>query len=375
MPAGSSKMDKMDNEILTTTEAAKILGISVRTTQLLIEGGSIPSWKTPGGHRRVYRRNVLAVIDAGLTAPGTTSALVVLIARPERLADYEAELRRVATCRFESFTDAHAALVAIGSRAPAVAVIEAEQPGAARAALLESLRFNPALAAIRILVVGSSDAIRAETGGDQGPIRPVNGLFALVPAVEAALHSDAAPAVPFDTPPPFPIADNEGLRLRALDRAGLVDTAPEDAFDRLTWLAARILNTPVSLFTVLTADRQWFKSRQGLDMTETPRSWAICNHTILQNGIFVAEDLAADERFAANPAVAEEPRFRFYAGYPVVDPDGFALGSLCVLDTRPRALDETQKQMLAKLAAVASDAIKLRTSEIQLRRARDPERR
>ncbi|MDQ2080169.1 excisionase family DNA-binding protein [Xanthobacteraceae bacterium Astr-EGSB] len=369
----------MDKEILTTTEAARILGVSVRTAQLLIEGGSIPSWKTPGGHRRVYRRDVLAVIEAGSTAPGTastpaSSALVILIARPERLADYEAVLRSVPNRRFDSFTDTHAALVAIGSRTPAAVVIEAEQPSAARAALLESLRTNPALTGIRIFVVGSSDAIRADAGGDQGMIRPVDGLSSLAAAVAPAPEGDTAPPAPFDTPPPFPIADNEGLRLRALDRSGLVDTPPDASFDRLTWLAARILGAPMALFTILTADRQWFKSRQGIDMTETPRSWAFCNHTILQDGIFVSENLATDERFADNPAVAGEPHFRFYAGYPVVDPDGFKLGSLCVIDTRPRALDETQKQVLAKLAAVASDTVRLRASERQSSRLRGERR-
>jgi excisionase family DNA binding protein len=368
-------MDKTDREILTTAEAAKILGISVRTAQLLIEGGSIPSWKTPGGHRRVYRRDILGLIAPEPPTAGAVSALVVLIARAERLADYEAVLRGVATCRLASFTDAHAALIAIGARAPAAVVIEAEQPNAALAALLESLRTNPAVATIRLLVVGSSDAIRIDAGSKPGPTRPIDGLPNLAAAVADALRTDAAPAAAFTTPPPFPIADNEASRLRALDRADLVDTPPEEAFDRLTWLAARTLDAPVALFTVLTADRQWFKSRQGLDMDETPRSWAFCNHTILHEGIFIAEDLAADARFAANPAVAGAPHFRFYAGCPVVDPDGFALGSLCVIDTRPRALDEAQKEVLTALAAVASDAIRLRADEIQLRRARDTERR
>ena len=364
----------MDKEILTTTEAARILGVSVRTAQLLIEGGTIPSWKTPGGHRRVYRRDVLGVIEAGSAAPEIASTLVILIARRERLADYETVLRSISSRRFDSFTDTHAALVAIGSRAPAAVVIEAEEPSATRAALLESLRTNPALTGVRIFVVGSSDAIRADASGDQGGIRAVDDLSCLAAAVAPALDDEAAPPAPFDTPPPFPVADNEGLRLRAVDRTELVDTPPDEAFDRLTWLAARILDAPMALFTILTADRQWFKSRQGIDMTETPRSWAFCNHTILQDDVFVSEDLAADERFADNPAVAGGPHFRFYAGYPVIDPEGFALGSLCVIDTRPRALDEPQKQALAKLAAVASDTVRLRASERRSSRSRSERR-
>ena len=119
----------MDKEILTTAEAAKILGVSVRTAQLLIEGGSIPSWKTPGGHRRVYRRDVLAVISGPGQTPMFASARVIVIARPERIADYEAVLAKVSYCVVESYTDIYAALLAIGSRLPAAVVIEAEQSG------------------------------------------------------------------------------------------------------------------------------------------------------------------------------------------------------------------------------------------------------
>src|SRR6202012_5075118 len=101
----------------------------------------------------------------------------------------------------------------------------------------------------------------------------------------------------------------------------------------------------------------WFKSRQGLDMAETPRSWAFCNHTILQRDVFVVENLALDTRFADNPAVAGGPQFRFYGGAPVVDPDGFALGSLCVIDYEPRRLDAGQDSTLLALAGLASDEI------------------
>ncbi|WP_249134067.1 GAF domain-containing protein [Bradyrhizobium japonicum] len=134
-------------------------------------------------------------------------------------------------------------------------------------------------------------------------------------------------------------------------------------------MAARSLDAPVALLTLLTPTRQWFKSRYGLDMPDTPRGWAFCNYTILQKDIMVAENLATDQRFVENPAVSGDLGFRFYAGCPVVDPDGFTLGSLCVIDTRPRALDDTQKQILASLAALASDEIKLRVTDRQLRRA------
>jgi excisionase family DNA binding protein len=360
----------MDKEILTTADAAKILGVSVRTAQLLIEGGSIPSWKTPGGHRRVYRRDVLAVISGPSQTPMFASARVVVIARPERIADYEAALAKVNYCVVESYTDIYAALLAIGSRLPAAVVIEAE-PGTSGLAVLESLRSDPALGRTRILVVGYPAAER-QIGAvdlDTGMTLFIDGLPALPEAIEAAIRGAVEHPAPFETPPLFPFPDNEGQRLLALERSGLVDTPPEDSFDRLTWLAARSLDAPVALLTLLTPTRQWFKSRYGLDLVETPRGWAFCNYTILQKGIMVAENLATDQRFAENPAVSGELGFRFYAGSPVVDPDGFTLGSLCVIDTRPRTLDETQKQILANLAALASDEIKLRATDRQLRQA------
>jgi GAF domain-containing protein len=165
----------------------------------------------------------------------------------------------------------------------------------------------------------------------------------------------------------FPIALNESQRLVALERLGLLDTPPEEAFDRLTWLAAETLEAPISLITMLTPTRQWFKSRLGLDLPETPRSWAFCNHTILQKGVFSVEDLAADARFAANPAVAGEGGFRFYAGAPILDSDGFAVGSLCVIDYKRRTLQEREAQRLAALAALGSAEVRLRAAEHQLR--------
>ena len=247
-------------EVLTTSQAAKLLGISVRTSQLLIEGGSLRSWKTPGGHRRVYRADVLALIGQsnGAPSPMPTTALGV--------------------------------------------------PG-------------------------------MDEGGS------------------------------------FPTPANEAARLSALERSGLLGSAPEQSFDRLTRLASQFLKSPISLMTLLTPDRQWFKSRRGIEIVETPRSWAFCNHTVLQRGVFAVENLADDARFADNPAVAGDLHFRFYAGAPVVDPDGYALGSVCVIDREPRRLDDEQKASLLALAGIASDQIRLRATERQLQAALHPARK
>lgn len=210
----------MAREILTTTETAQLLGVSVRTAQMMIEGGAVPSWKTPGGHRRVYRADVQALISGSGQPKG-----------------HQPQSREISVFQAKSIL---------------------------------------------------------------------------------ASHGDLA----------FPVAPNELQRLAAVERSGLVDSDPEEIFDRLTWLASHTLKAPFALFTTITSDRQWFKSKQGLDLKETPRNWAFCNYTILQQGVFSVENLSIDERFANNPAVEQDPKFRFYAGAPVVDADGFALSTL-----------------------------------------------
>ncbi len=237
-------MDSMAKEILTTAGAAKILGVSIRTAQLLIEGGSIPSWKTPGGHRRVYRRDVLGLISGPGALPPLASARVVVIARPERIVDYEAALANVKACVVESYSDPYAALLAIGTRLPAAVVVEAEASGASRRAMLESLRGDPALGRTKILVVGASAADRTVDG--IGPdIRTtvfVDGLPALPEAIDTIFRAAIEHPAPFETPPSFPFPDNEGERLLALE------TVPQQINGRTVKVGLGLVNEEVSSF-------------------------------------------------------------------------------------------------------------------------------
>lgn len=355
-------MAQKDKDILTTADTAKLLGVSIRTAQLLIEGGSIASWKTPGGHRRVYRSDVMAIINGqDRQAPPLASAVVVVIGSGERLAIYKRLFAQVAECSIETFEDVLAALVAVGSLRPHAIIADIES-GSDRTPLLRSLAANPALAASRILAVGADVST---TAGLDPRVTRLDTPEAARDAILASLR-DASAAVLSVGDVPFPIALNEGQRLVALERSGLLNSAPEDAFDRLTWLAAQGLGAPISLITLLTPSSQWFKSRVGLDLVDTPRSWAFCNHTIMQKEVFSVDDLASDPRFADNPAVAGEPHFRFYAGAPVVDEQGFAIGSLCVIDHTPRTLDERGAQIIRALAAIASDEVRLRALERQI---------
>jgi excisionase family DNA binding protein len=246
-------MPHSKDSVLTTRATAELLGVAVSTAQLWIENGAIPSWKTPGGHRRVRLSAVKRLMEqrSGETAP---------------TADAKAAAPKAAS----------------------------------------SVEFLP------------------------------------------------APA------PLYPVAHDEAERLLALDAAHIVDTAPESVFDRLTWLASQVTDSPMALISLLTSRRQWFKSRVGVEVSETPRDWAFCSHAILQNGLFVVEDAARDPRFRDNPLVVGEPHIRFYAAFPLLDGSGQPLGTLCVLDREPRKLRDREVRALRELAALTSEEIQRR---------------
>ena len=230
------RIDDSDDPVLTTAAAARLLGVAVSTTQLWLESGALPSWKTPGGHRRVRLSAVTRLLAA-----------------------------------------------------------EAGQP----------------------------------------------------PQTQAA--------------PDHPVPQDEKARLTAVAASGLVDSAPEPVFDRLTWLATQVTDCPMALITVLTSRRQWFKSRVGVDLAETPRDWAFCSHAIVQEKPLMVEDASRDARFAANPLVTGPLHVRFYAGVPLVDAGGHPLGTLCVLDREPRRLRAREVKALQELAAIAVEELRRRT--------------
>jgi PAS domain S-box-containing protein len=157
-----------------------------------------------------------------------------------------------------------------------------------------------------------------------------------------------------------PLPPNEADRLATLRGFGILDTAPELAFDELSELAAYICQTPVALISLVDEDRQWFKSRVGWTTEETPREVAFCAHAILQPDLFIVPDATADERFANNPLVTSPPSIRFYAGAPLVTAEGHALGTICVIDHQPRELTADQARALRALSHQVVAQLRLR---------------
>jgi len=162
------------------------------------------------------------------------------------------------------------------------------------------------------------------------------------------------------------IPNNEIERLSKLRSLDILDTLEEEAYDDLTFLAAQICETPISLVSLIDKSRQWFKSHHGLEVKETPREYAFCGHAINQDSLFIVEDTELDYRFKDNPLVTGEPNIRFYAGAPLILENDIRIGTLCVIDKEPRVLTEKQKSSIVALSrqVVAQLNLRLRLKEM-----------
>jgi len=351
----------MNSSIITTAQAAKILGVSARTAQLWIESGVIPSWKTPGGHRRMYETDVLATLERGNDAGGPAWHVLVLAPAGDH-ALWTSTLAALDVTDLHCAADPVAAAVALGATGADMLIVQMDEADQALAAFLTALRAVPLLSRLQVVVATRlpGETVTAQLDFPVHVIGLDGGTEGLRQGLErlARARGLAAPALPPQLRnASFPVGPEEARRLAAVRRAGILDSAPEEVFDNLAQLAALSLAMPYALITVLSEDRQWFKSRIGLDLRETPRSWAFCNYTVLQPGIQEFSGMDADPRFADNPAVAGAPHFRYYAGAPVTDDRGFALGSLCVIDTKPRKLSDVEATILVQLARQVSAEI------------------
>ncbi len=168
-----------------------------------------------------------------------------------------------------------------------------------------------------------------------------------------------------------PPRKKEIQRIQVLWDYGILDTVPEAVFDELTELAAIICAAPIALISLIDEKRQWFKSKVGISVNETSRDISFCAHAIQGEGLFIVPDATKDKRFADNPLVKSAPKIRFYAGAPLVTPDGHALGTLCVIDKKPRQLRPEQKQALLNLSRHVMTQLELRRQARELVVTRD----
>lgn len=167
--------------------------------------------------------------------------------------------------------------------------------------------------------------------------------------------------------PVIPMPEREEERIEALRRYRVLDTACERVFDEIAAAAAAACGTPMSAITLVDRDRQWFKAQRGLGMRETARDLAFCAHTVVDpTNVMTVEDARADPRFATNPLVTGEPNIRFYAGAPIVTPEGTAIGSMCVLDRDRRRLNDDQLDVLRQLSAYVTELLEMRRRLLEL---------
>jgi diguanylate cyclase (GGDEF)-like protein len=157
---------------------------------------------------------------------------------------------------------------------------------------------------------------------------------------------------------PAPLPSNERQRIATLRSLKILDTPPEERFDRVTRLARRVFNVPIALVSLVDEERQWFKSCQGLEVSETPRGISFCGHAIMRDDPLIVPDALEDERFQDNPMVTGTPNIRFYAGYPLNAPDGSKLGSLCIIDRKPRRVSSEDVNALATLGRLIESELR-----------------
>lgn len=222
-------------------------------------------------------------------------------------------------------------------------------------ALLQALRARPGQAQLPAIVVASAADLpsAAAASGEAGTnsaitewvVAPCSRQYLRTKLQAAILRTRARWLAA--APPP-----DEARRIEALRRLDILDSAPEERFDRITRLASQMFRVPVALISLIDSDRQWFKSRAGLQAQQTSREVSFCAHAILDTRALVVPDALGDDRFADNPLVRSEPRVRFYAGQPIAAPDGSLVGTLCLIDHRPRSFDEDDIKALGDLAAM-----------------------
>ncbi len=286
-------------------------------------------------------------------SPDATSAVVC--ARSPDIAQALAEVVRAEQLDMIMTSDLYEAFEAVRTNEPGIVLVEAvdDDGGFDLIAAIRELG-EPYGADVPLIMIGRASA-RWHRDADETRITewlvwPASSFY-IRTKLRAWLLRRASR---WQNAPPPP---DELRRLASLDALGILDTQPEERFDRYTAEISTALDVPIALVSLVDTERQWFKSRRGIDVTETPRDMSLCAHAILEPDVMEVPDTLADSRFAQNPLVIHDPRIRFYAGMPLTLADGSRVGTLCVADIRPRHLDEGQQDTLRRVAALVVDEL------------------
>lgn len=357
-------------EILTTADAAELLGVSIRTAQMWVESGQLASWKTPGGHRRIPRQSVLNLIEETRQDTVVTSANAVILAGKGRADAWSAAGLPGSGLLIDVAEDVDTLRSYLKSAPPTLLVVEsAEDPERKKfvTAISSDPRYRNTLVVTFTEKGAGSPAARSEMRIQMQMLPTADEASKAVIGHLKARLLDDTDVTPYARPL------NEKARLEAVRRTALVGSDPDGRFDSLVRLAAFVTKAPIAMFTLITKDQQWFKARVGFDGEGTSRDWAFCNETLVANEITVLEDLSREPAFETNPTLEKPYGFRFYAGAPVRDPLGFALGSICVIDTKPRSLQREERAALMTIADAISTLIRLILAEASQDASKTPQ--
>ena len=297
--------------------------------------------------RKSSKRGAAEFAATTAMEPALVERYVLLAIADAGLAASLSDAIRAEGMRTEFFSSTDEAKTLIDKAQPSLAILEHDPPRMDGLAACRAIRqvkgADSAQLPVVVIAAREDAAAGAAVGVTEWLIKPFESSYARTKirawVLRAACHWIRA-ALP----------DDEEQRLAALRRTGLLDTPPDDRFDRITRLAAALFNVPIALVSLVDEHRQWFKSCYGLATRETPRDAAFCSHVVYNRKPMIVPDTFADPRFADSPLVTQDPRIRFYAGCPLILEDGSCVGSLCLVDTRPRTLDEPELARLHDLA-------------------------
>jgi CheY-like chemotaxis protein len=279
--------------------------------------------------------------------PALAERSVLLGVTDPSMATVLSDAIRAERIRFNFFSAIDEALKLISKDRPSLVILEHDKAGVDGMANCRAIRQIKDHETPVVMVAAQEDpGAGAATGVSDWLIKPFTSSYARTKIRAWVLRTECRwvrATVP----------DDEERRIASLRELKILDTEPEERFDRITRLAAALFNVPMAVISLVDEDRQWFKSCLGLNGKETPRDAAFCAHVVYSREPMIVPDAFQDVRFADNPVVTNEPRIRFYAGYPLMLDDGSCIGTLCLLDTRPRTLEGPDLERLHDLADIA----------------------